>query len=207
MLPLLAGTADAGVGVQLVSYSKTWMKTALRAVGYPRPHIQKLTCTGLGAPVYGRYWSFRCVARWRHDPGRKVLYAAGSGYGGWICAGSSVAGCHVLRRATVSLNRRGQEATCRTTTACKTCLRRVVGVTGESRTGASRSRTQRLRRSNSASPPLQRTSAVPASSWSARPSAAAKHPHLSGPGTEETMFRYRVHLEDGSDGAKPPTRR
>lgn len=94
MLPLLAGMADAGV-FQGVAYTPSAMKTMLRAVHYPRAHLRKLSCTGLGPSSNGRYGSFRCVARWR-PRGRKVFYAAGAGYGGWLCVGTSVAGCKVL---------------------------------------------------------------------------------------------------------------
>lgn len=94
-LPFLGGSADAGV-FQGVAYSPSAMKTMLKAVHYPRTHLRRLSCTGFGSSSNGRYGSFRCVARWRPH-GRKVFYAAGSGYGGWLCVGASVAGCKVLK--------------------------------------------------------------------------------------------------------------
>jgi hypothetical protein len=94
---LSAGAVDGAVGVRPVSYAPAMMKKALKAIGYPRTHLRKLTCRGVGAPVNGRYWSFRCAARWSHR-GRRAFYAAGSGYGGWLCVGSSSSGCKVLRR-------------------------------------------------------------------------------------------------------------
>jgi hypothetical protein len=94
VLPLLAGRADAGV-FRGIAYPPSAMKTMLRNVHYPRAHLRRLSCTGLGASSNGRYGSFRCVARWRPH-GRKVFYAAGAGVGGWLCAGTSVAGCKVL---------------------------------------------------------------------------------------------------------------
>jgi hypothetical protein len=95
VLPLLASSAVAGV-FQDVAYTPSAMKTMLKAVHYPRAHLRKLSCTGLGTSSTGRYGSFRCVARWGQH-GRKVFYAAGSGYGGWLCVGASVAGCKVLK--------------------------------------------------------------------------------------------------------------
>jgi hypothetical protein len=110
-LSLVVSAASAGVGVMPVAYSKIYMRTALQALGYPRAHLSQLTCAGLGhainqGPAHGlengrAYRSFRCVAQWQHH-GRKVFYAAGSGYGGWLCVGSSVAGCSVLRRGYAS---------------------------------------------------------------------------------------------------------
>jgi hypothetical protein len=94
MLPLLAGSAGAGV-FQGVVYTPAAMNTMLKAVHYPQAHLRKLNCTGLGPSSNGRYGSFRCVARWRPH-GRKVFYAAGAGVGGWLCAGTSVADCKVL---------------------------------------------------------------------------------------------------------------
>lgn len=94
LLPFLGGSAEAGV-FQGVSYTPSAMKAMLKAVHYPRARERKLSCTGLGPSSNGRYGSFRCVAHWRPH-GRKVFYAAGAGVGGWLCAGTSVAGCKVL---------------------------------------------------------------------------------------------------------------
>ena len=96
ILALSAGSADAGV-FWSVSYTPSAITTMLKAVRYPRAHLRRLSCSGLAENVDGRYGSFRCVARWRQD-GHTVFYAAGAGDGGWLCVGSSVAGCKVLNR-------------------------------------------------------------------------------------------------------------
>jgi hypothetical protein len=111
LLVLIASQASAATGVKSVAYSKIYMTTALKALGYPRPRLRELTCTGLGNGInqgkpaglqYGvAYASFHCVARLRHH-GRMVFYAAGSGYGGWLCVGPSVPRCQVLRRGYAS---------------------------------------------------------------------------------------------------------
>ena len=96
VLSLVAGRAGAGI-FRGVAYTPSAIKTMLRAVHYPRAHLRRLSCVGLGRSSNGRYGSFRCVARWRHY-GRKVFYAAGAGYGGWLCVGTSIAGCKVLEQ-------------------------------------------------------------------------------------------------------------
>ncbi len=95
-LALFAGRAGAGV-FHGVAYTPRAMTTMLKAVRYPRATLRKLSCTGLGSNSNGRYISFRCVARWQPH-GRKVFYTAGAGDGGWLCVGTSVAGCKVLEQ-------------------------------------------------------------------------------------------------------------
>lgn len=74
------------------------IKTAVRAVGYPKPHPLRLGCKGLGAATTsGAYTSFRCTARYRHHV-RRRFFVEGKGEGGWLCAGKTLAGCKLLRR-------------------------------------------------------------------------------------------------------------
>jgi hypothetical protein len=95
-LALFAGRADAGV-FHSVAYTPSAMKTMLKAVRYPRAPLRRLSCTGLGSSPNDQYMSFRCAARWRPH-GRKIVYAAGAGDGGWLCVGTSLAGCKVLKQ-------------------------------------------------------------------------------------------------------------
>ena len=77
------------------------MKTAIHALGYPKPHPKKLSCKGLGAASGGRFDSFRCVATYRLHH-RRVFYTAGRGEGGWLCAGKTAAACGLLKRGFVT---------------------------------------------------------------------------------------------------------
>lgn len=97
---VFAGTA-AAAGTP-VAWTKKDMTTAIRAIGYPKPHAKKLACAGLGMrDTAGRYTSFRCVATYTHHR-RRVFYTAGIGEGGWLCAGKTAAGCKLLRRGFVT---------------------------------------------------------------------------------------------------------
>lgn len=78
---LVAGGATAGV------QSRT-MTTAIRAVGYPKPHPKTLTCKGATA--------FQCKAVYRHHRVKRFA-ATWQGQGGWICAGARVSTCKLLR--------------------------------------------------------------------------------------------------------------
>jgi hypothetical protein len=78
------------------------MKTAVRGLGYPKPHAKKLSCRGQGAATSpGRFSSFRCIATYAHHR-RRVFYVEGQGLGGWICAGARLATCKVLRHGFVT---------------------------------------------------------------------------------------------------------
>lgn len=88
-----AFAAPASAQGPVVVWSKKDMTTALRAIGYPRPHARKLTCSG--------HTSFRCVALYRHHR-RRVFRTQGRGEGGWICAGKRVATCKILRHGFVT---------------------------------------------------------------------------------------------------------
>ena len=95
-----ASVATAAAVGPTVRWTVKDMKTAIRAIGYPKPHPRRLTCRGLGADEgTGRFTAFRCVATYRR---RRVFYAQGQGEGGWICAGSALATCKVLRKGFVT---------------------------------------------------------------------------------------------------------
>jgi hypothetical protein len=82
-------------------WAKSKMLTALRALGYPKPHPLKLTCKD---PPQGRdvgIASFACTATYKHHVRRRFV-AAGQGEGGWLCAGKTLAGCKLLRRGFVT---------------------------------------------------------------------------------------------------------
>lgn len=87
-LTFLAGSAVAA------SRSTGWTKrerdmtTAVKALGYPKPHPKTLTCKGTTA--------FRCKAVYRHHTVKRFA-ATWQGEGGWICAGTKVSTCKLLR--------------------------------------------------------------------------------------------------------------
>lgn len=98
----LVFAATASAGTPSVAWSTKDMKTAIRALSYPKPHAKKLACKGLGAAdTNGRHTSFRCVATYKHHR-RRVFYTEGSGLGGWICAGTKLATCTVLHHGFAS---------------------------------------------------------------------------------------------------------
>jgi hypothetical protein len=77
------------------------MKSAVRALGYPKQHMKKLACTGSGVTDSGLFSSFRCTATYtRHRHSR--FFIQGQGEGGWLCAGKTLAGCELLRRGFVT---------------------------------------------------------------------------------------------------------
>lgn len=98
----LVFAASAEASTPTVAWTKKDMTTAIRGLGYPKPHPRKLTCKGLGVPdTVNRYPEFRCVATYRHHRHRR-FYTAGRAQGGWLCAGKTVAGCRLLRRGFVT---------------------------------------------------------------------------------------------------------
>lgn len=106
-LPLVAAalvfTASAAASSPSTPWTTKDMKTAIRAIGYPRAHAKTLICHGQGtADTVGRFTSFRCVATYRRRPHRRVFYTAGQGEGGWLCAGKTLAGCVLLRHGFVT---------------------------------------------------------------------------------------------------------
>lgn len=83
-----------------VPWTKKDMTTAIRAIGYPKPHPKKLACRGVGAiDSAGRFVSFRCIATYSNHR-RRVFYTAGQGLpeSGWICAGPHPSPCKLLRK-------------------------------------------------------------------------------------------------------------
>lgn len=85
-----------------VAWTKKDMKTAVRAIGYPKPHPKKLACKGVGAAdTTGRFSSFRCTATYKHHSHRRFVIA-GQGEGGWLCAGRTLMGCKLLRHGFVT---------------------------------------------------------------------------------------------------------
>lgn len=94
-IALLSATIASAAG-PAVSWSVKDMKTAVRGLGYPKPHAKKLVCRGLGTAAGGQFDSFRCVATYTHHK-RRVFYTAGRGEGGWLCAGKTATACGLLR--------------------------------------------------------------------------------------------------------------
>lgn len=107
--PVAATLAAATVAASAVASSAPavpWtrkdMTTAVKALRYPKPGARRLACRGLATPdTIGRFASFRCIATYRHHR-RRVFYIAGQGEGGWLCAGTKLAGCKLLRRGFVT---------------------------------------------------------------------------------------------------------
>lgn len=96
---LLASTASASAPT--VSWSVKDMKTAVRAIGYPKPHPKTLACKGQGTATANLYTSFRCTATYpRHV--RKRFVTAGRGEGGWLCAGKTMSACGLLRKGFIT---------------------------------------------------------------------------------------------------------
>ena len=88
------------------------MQTALRAIGYPKPHPKKLTCKGRIVPaptnLSVKIQVFICKATYRHGHHSKFM-AAGDGVGGWICAGRDLRTlyCRVLKQGFVTTRQVG----------------------------------------------------------------------------------------------------
>lgn len=96
-----AATA-ATAGSQPAYWSLKDMKTAIRALGYPKPHAKRLACTKfVAAGPGGQYSAFRCSATYRKHR-RARFVTEGVGEGGWICGGKAVAGCKLLRHGFVT---------------------------------------------------------------------------------------------------------
>lgn len=98
---LLFAVSSATAAGPNVPWTAKDMKTAIRAVGYPKPHPVKLACKGLGTQdSSGRFAAFRCTATYRHSI-RRRFYIQGKGEGGWLCAGKTLTTCKVLPRGFV----------------------------------------------------------------------------------------------------------
>lgn len=97
---ILAATASAAGPP--VAWTKKDMTAAVRAIGYPKPHMRKLACKGVGpADSAGGHTTFRCTATYRHHR-RSRFYVGGRGEGGWLCAAKRLAGCKLLRHGFVT---------------------------------------------------------------------------------------------------------
>ena len=102
LIAALAFAASAAAAGPNVPWSTKDMKAAVHAIGYPKPHIKKLSCKGSGATSSGQFASFRCNATYpRHR--HRVFFIEGQGEGGWLCAGKTLAGCKVLRKGFVTM--------------------------------------------------------------------------------------------------------
>lgn len=98
----LALAASASASGPTVAWTRTDMTTALRAIGYPKPHPKKLACKGIGpADATGAHTSYRCVATYKHHRHAR-FYAGGAAEGGWLCAAKTLAGCKFLRKGFVT---------------------------------------------------------------------------------------------------------
>jgi hypothetical protein len=98
-----SGAATAATAAtQPTSWSLKDMKTAIRALGYPKPRAKRLTCTKFSAAgPGGQYSAFRCSATYpKHRRARFVT--EGVGEGGWLCGGKTLAGCKLLRHGFVT---------------------------------------------------------------------------------------------------------
>lgn len=79
-----------------VGWSKKDITTAMRGLGYPRPHPKKLTCSSItGSEAY------KCVATYAHHRRRRFV-TGGVAQGGWLCAGKTLAACNTLRHGFVA---------------------------------------------------------------------------------------------------------
>lgn len=83
-----------------VAWSKKDIQTAMRGLGYPKPHPKKLTCKTASGEA------FRCVATYRHNRHRRFV-TGGVALGGWLCAGKSVSSCNTLRHGFVATDQLG----------------------------------------------------------------------------------------------------
>ena len=89
----LAFAASASAATSSVGWTTQDMKTAVRGLGYPKPHPKKLACKTLGIDA------FRCVATYRHH--RHTRFTV-TGKGAWLCATKTAASCGWLRRGFVT---------------------------------------------------------------------------------------------------------
>jgi hypothetical protein len=80
--------STSGMAASTNVWSAATMRTAVRALHYPKPGARKVSCRGTS--------TYRCVITYRRHR-RRVLYARWQGEGGWICAGPHLATCKTLR--------------------------------------------------------------------------------------------------------------
>lgn len=95
---LLFGVAAALMFAAPAIASTGWTandaKTAIRGLGYPKPHPRNLACKGAGTDT------FHCVATYRHH--RRNRFVIESVSGPWLCAGKTLGGCKALRHGFVT---------------------------------------------------------------------------------------------------------
>jgi len=97
---VLAGTA--GAATPTTSWARKDIYSAVKAIGYPKPHPKKLGCHGIGvADSTGGHTAFRCTATYTHHR-RRMFVIGGIGEGGWLCAAKTLAGCKLLRKGFVT---------------------------------------------------------------------------------------------------------
>ena len=97
---MFAASASAAAGPS-VAWSKKDVTTAIRAIGYPKPHPVKLACAGIGTGSDAYYDWFRCKATYRPHHVRRFV-VGGEGEGGWLCAGKTPVTCTLLRHGFVT---------------------------------------------------------------------------------------------------------
>jgi hypothetical protein len=89
----LVFAATASAATPTGGWTKPDMKTAIRGLGYPKPHPKKLGCRAAGSTA------FRCVATYRRHRHRRFVIG---GTGVWLCAGKTLDGCGWLRHGFVT---------------------------------------------------------------------------------------------------------
>jgi hypothetical protein len=104
---VVASSSSAGTPVR---WTQKNMLSALRAIGYPKPHPKKLTCKARIVPaptnLSVKIQVFFCTATYRHGHRLKAV-VAGDGEGGWICAGKTLGFCRVLSHGFVTTSQVG----------------------------------------------------------------------------------------------------
>jgi hypothetical protein len=89
----LVFAATASAATPTGGWTKPDMKTAIRGLGYPKPHPKKLGCKAAGSTA------FRCVATYRHHRHRRFVIG---GTGVWLCTGKTLDGCNWLHHGFVT---------------------------------------------------------------------------------------------------------
>lgn len=105
---LFAASSAAASSTPSVAWSKKDMTTAVRGLGYPKPHSKRLVCKGLGASAGGRHTAYRCVATYTHRRHRRFVIG-GEAMGGWLCGGKKLASCAPLKHGFVTNTQLSQD--------------------------------------------------------------------------------------------------
>lgn len=93
LILLLCSATVAAAASPTGGWTKKDMLTAIRGLGYPKPHPKKLGCKAAGPTA------FKCVATYRHHQHRRFVIG---GTGVWLCSGKTLAGCGWLRHGFVT---------------------------------------------------------------------------------------------------------